>query len=451
MIARAAAVAALLSVSAAALADDSHYQNFLAGERAAGMGGAFTAVANDPSGNYYNPAGLVDINASTLSASLNFYGLQQASLANAFGAGGGDFFDRVGGVVSQINAVPGLAGSINGIGEPRANGTYKQAWALSVMVLDDTAANTTSYGVDQSGQLKSLSETLIDFTTWFGIGYGYRINDDVSVGASLNVFYRNYSSRQRTINANPSAPSSGNVQEFALDDISLNVSVVGIALEFGVLWVALPKLTLGLSLSTPTLKVFSSGSTDQVVSSGSAAGSGLTEVNLSGLTGDTIFPVHGRLGGAYRYNGYTLFTADVSWWAPVSYQLVSGSPISGAQLQNFVNDVTRNFTVNVDLGAQWKIFRSYPLRTGFFTNFASSPQVDDGPQPQLSHINLYGMTFGFTLPSKHTETTLGVIFSYGEGSSKNPIAVGPNGALVYGKDSSSLLLLNFYVGGSFSF
>ena len=57
-----------LGASALALADDGHYQNFLVGERAAGMGGAFTAIANDPSGTYYNPAGLVDIksNASNL-------------------------------------------------------------------------------------------------------------------------------------------------------------------------------------------------------------------------------------------------------------------------------------------------------------------------------------------------------------------------------------------------
>jgi hypothetical protein len=451
VIARNAGAVALLLLSAPALADDSHYQNFLAGERAAGMGGAYTAIAHDPSGTWYNPAGLVDINYSTLSASLNFYGLQQASLGTAFGPNGGDLFNRVGAVVSQISAVPGLAGSINGIGEPRSDGTYKQAWALSVMVLDDTAASTTSYGVDTSGQLKSLSQTLIDFTTWIGFGYGYRLNDDVSVGISANAFYRNYTSRQRTINANPASPGGTSAQQFALNDISLSLSVVGIALEFGVLWVALPRLSLGAALSTPTLKIYGGGNTDQVQSAGNASGSGLTEVNLQGLTADTVFPVHLRLGAAYRYNSSSVIALDLSMWAPVSYQLVSGSPVSGAQLQNFVNDVRRNFTVNVDVGAQWKISNWYPLRTGFFTNFASSPQVDSGPQPQLSHVNLYGVTFGFTLPSKHTETTLGILFSYGEGSTKGPKTIAPNGDIVYQKEFSSLLLLNFYVGGSFSF
>jgi hypothetical protein len=431
-----------------ARADDSHYQNFLAGEKAAGMGGAYTAVANDPSGTYYNPAGLVDTNASTLSASLNFYGLQQASLESAFGPSGGDLFDRFGAVVSQINAVPGLAGSINGIGSPRSDGTYDQAWAISVMVLDDTVANQTSSQVI-NGQLKSLSTTNLDFTTWFGLGYARRLDEKVSVGASLNAFYRNYSSRQRTINANPATPG-GSTQTFGLDDITLNVSVVGIALEVGVLWQAQPRLWLGASLSTPTLKIYGSGSTDQVQANGGPSGADLTETTFTSLAGDTVFPVHGRIGAAYRYSPFAFFTADVSLWAPVSYQLVSGSTVTGAQLTDFVNDVQRNFTVNLNLGAQWKLFRQLPFRAGLFTNFSSAPQVNDSPEPQLPHINLYGLTLGFTLPAKHTETTLGILFSYGEGTSQTPQNL-PNGNLAYTPTQSSVLLLNFYVGGSYSF
>jgi long-chain fatty acid transport protein len=435
----------LVTTASLARADDSHYQNFLAGEKAAGMGGAYTAVANDPSGTYYNPAGLVDTNASTLSASLNFYGVQAASLASAFGPGGGDLFDRFGAVVSQINAVPGLAGSINGIGDPRPDGTYDQAWAISVMVLDDTAATQTSSQVI-AGQLKSLSTTNLDLTTWFGLGYARRLDHRVSVGASLNAFYRYYSSRQRTISATPPTPGGPIPQTFALDDITLNVSVVGLSLELGVLVQVDPRVWIGASLSTPTLKIYGSGSTDQV----QASGAGLTETTFDSLSGNTVFPLHGRIGAAYRYSPFAFFTADVSMWAPVSYQLVSGSTITGAQLADFVNDVQRNFTANVNLGGQWKLFRTLPFRAGLFTNFSSAPQVNSSFEPQLSHINLYGMTLGFTLPAKHTETTVGILFSYGQGTSKPPHN-SPDGNLIYQATTSDVLLLNFYVGGSYSF
>ena len=39
-------------------ADIHHYNDLILGERASGMAGAYSAVADDPSGAYYNPAGL---------------------------------------------------------------------------------------------------------------------------------------------------------------------------------------------------------------------------------------------------------------------------------------------------------------------------------------------------------------------------------------------------------
>ena len=54
-------------------ADQFHYANFLIGERAMGLGGAFTAVADDASGIFYNPAGLGFALNSDISGSANAY------------------------------------------------------------------------------------------------------------------------------------------------------------------------------------------------------------------------------------------------------------------------------------------------------------------------------------------------------------------------------------------
>ena len=59
-----------------ARADDSHYQNQLIGERALGLGGAFTAVSTDPTASYYNPGGLATTLSASISASLNLYGIE---------------------------------------------------------------------------------------------------------------------------------------------------------------------------------------------------------------------------------------------------------------------------------------------------------------------------------------------------------------------------------------
>ena len=54
-------------------ADQFHYIDIHVGERASGLAGAFTAISDDPSGAYYNPAGLAFTNKSYISVSTNTF------------------------------------------------------------------------------------------------------------------------------------------------------------------------------------------------------------------------------------------------------------------------------------------------------------------------------------------------------------------------------------------
>ena len=54
-------------------ADDQHYVNVLVGDRSGALGGAYTALADDPSGCYYNPAGLAFAPYQSFSASMNVF------------------------------------------------------------------------------------------------------------------------------------------------------------------------------------------------------------------------------------------------------------------------------------------------------------------------------------------------------------------------------------------
>ncbi len=66
------------SLAGIASADEFHYNNLIIGDRAIGMGGAYTGVSDDPSGLYYNPAGVVYTTGRNLSASVNaFYSLDK--------------------------------------------------------------------------------------------------------------------------------------------------------------------------------------------------------------------------------------------------------------------------------------------------------------------------------------------------------------------------------------
>ena len=54
-------------------ADEYHYQDLIVGERAAGLGGAYISIADDPSGIYHNPAGIIYSFENYFSLSANAY------------------------------------------------------------------------------------------------------------------------------------------------------------------------------------------------------------------------------------------------------------------------------------------------------------------------------------------------------------------------------------------
>ena len=71
------AAAALMAWPGAARADsNSHYQDMVVGERAAGMGGAFTALASEATGAHYNPAGIVAASSTVIQLSMSAYKLR---------------------------------------------------------------------------------------------------------------------------------------------------------------------------------------------------------------------------------------------------------------------------------------------------------------------------------------------------------------------------------------
>ncbi len=74
-----------LTPSLPAKADLFHYSNLLIGQRALGLGGAFTALSDDTSGLYYNPGGLALQSSLELSGSINTFYLRKNTFEKVFG------------------------------------------------------------------------------------------------------------------------------------------------------------------------------------------------------------------------------------------------------------------------------------------------------------------------------------------------------------------------------
>ena len=61
-----------------------HYRTIPIGERAIGLGGAYTGIADDPSATYYNPAGLMAGGRFSLLGSLSSIVFVRKKVENAF-------------------------------------------------------------------------------------------------------------------------------------------------------------------------------------------------------------------------------------------------------------------------------------------------------------------------------------------------------------------------------
>ena len=74
----------LIVIPVTSLGADNNYQDFLVGGRAIGLGGAFTATANDVTSLLYNPAGLSFVESTSAQLSTSLYGIERGSLEEFF-------------------------------------------------------------------------------------------------------------------------------------------------------------------------------------------------------------------------------------------------------------------------------------------------------------------------------------------------------------------------------
>src|SRR4051812_36768937 len=79
--------ACLLLTATAQAQVTGNFQSSPIGERAAGMGGAGVAMAEEASGAYYNPAGLAFAESDSIAVGSDLYGLVGGTYNNLFGTG----------------------------------------------------------------------------------------------------------------------------------------------------------------------------------------------------------------------------------------------------------------------------------------------------------------------------------------------------------------------------
>jgi len=389
-----------------AMADDYHYTNLLIGDRASGMGGAYTAVSDDATGLYYNPAGTAYIMGRSISASVNAYYNTEKKYNDVIGGHGW--------VRRSSSLLPNYFGVVQPLGKFKVGFSY----AVPESLMEDQSQ--TFHGLQLGESIRNLPENagvtitsyIINFnnessTYNFGPSVAMELSDTVSAGLTLYYFqHKNLAILNQIIKA-----SNGG---YELSNKYTHLDEWGLRPVLGFMWSPMDKVSVGIALSK-TMLLSSNTSIQQTYERRGIAYQ--VDTNNDGIADATVSDVvslpDGQASTEAKRKYPTQVSLGVAWFASPSL-LLSGD----INYYTEVKEQSADAVNNIALGAEYYFSRNWALRGGFFTDYANTPQVKSGRINQLEHVDLYGGTLSLSHFTRNTAVTLGGGYTYGDGKAQ---------------------------------
>ncbi|MGK5088877.1 hypothetical protein WDW86_15065 [Bdellovibrionota bacterium FG-2] len=379
----------------AARADEFHYKDVLVGERASGMGGTFIAISDDPSGMFYNPAGIVFSMENYFSLSANAYSVSELKYKDI--VVGQDYQYKSQGLV------PAFFGFTQSIG--------KSKLGIAVIVPDsqlldqDDTVTSLSTETDSANTLKRRLFRQ-DITYYGGPAFAREVFKNFTVGASLFGFARlDKSIDYQLILFNP-VPTG----KYFSQNTTQTRSFFGVSPKLGVQYMPISKLSLGLTVSR-IFNLSGSGSgrivrnkstTDGKIATPTGSFDNDMEIQEIKLLHNMPEVLEIGLGTALFFTKTFLVTGDLTYrGTDPSYREIAGGMQS---------------TTDFSLGSEYYLSESVAVRGGFFTNKAKTPALVEGGINQSPHVDLYGETVGISLYKPGSSLTLSGAYSRGKGT-----------------------------------
>lgn len=435
---------------------------FPVGSRAAGMGGAYTALACDEAALHYNPAALGCAGSSRLELSASAYVLQHFSVPNAFGED------------QDINAltysaVPTIVGGVRVLREPdNAFGAGRVVFGFNVSLPQSLVLAIEPAQQDEPNY---IAANVRDQITAADAGVGWQINRYVSVGASIGGVLRTFEGRFESLLSDPfTIPCVvGDCRSFLLATTTEESFAIGLRGKAGVRVTPTPELSLGLAVTSPSIDVW--GTADIVDSAGVAIGDPTTgEViyapipsRLDGKS-DASTPLRIALGVAYRWPRVTLSldgSVNFPHRARSAYDLKQTEldgivPLDDDQVEDAEVFSVHTWQPNVNVGAEFAVVEDVVIDVGAFTDL-SSVSNEDIEERDADRVHMFGGTAALGLLGQQTRGWFGLSFELGRAGTNvaegelNLDNVLVNGLELTGRSTVTRWTLAGFIGSNYSF
>lgn len=379
----------LFAQQAFAQASYNNYQ-YILGERAAGLGGAYTALANDSTALWYNPAGLARISDLSMNVSANTYSYMKTKTPGLFELPKKDgSYESVDFEESDISVV----GSTLILGKKLGN---RQAISFGLLVpYQDTLLGTLKAKevTGPGGDTENFQEEISTVSAYIlaMLGYGLKARDNLNIGASIGLGYYQGTTRDTSfyhyIDQNIGWETKYvEVKNTTTDDIQYTLQV-GLGMQYEID----KKNKIGIYAQTPTWSISGKSETKGVkYLDGTyywdqsyddfAQPTWIDETHKSDPW-KQVLPGFVSLGYAYE--------------KPASYTLsLDVVPILGVSDED---NPSKNTVVNVKAGLEKYLSDSLVVRAGLFTDFS---QKDSVAKTKTDKIDYYGGTLSLSF-GKH--------------------------------------------------
>lgn len=374
-----------------------NYRSIIPGERAAGMGGAYTALSNTPEGAYYNPAGLAFIEHTSVSVSGNIYGFTDGSRTNGLQiAGVKENLDQ-----DSFNSIPQLAAVARKFRFPWENSDTPMlnAVAFSAIVTEKIDLNgRVDFNVNSGEAL--LDRSFEDQTLYVGPSYARRISENFAIGASLFLELRQLDATGFLLQDTPDI--------FLQLDTHVRQTVGNLIGQIGVRYSPLENFWIGANYQLPTVKIFGSGF---VFASAIAVDRDTDEIDTAKFDEKDLSP---HAEQPPQLNIGVAYAKPMAWTLAADGILHFGNHFSLFDGSNFAV-VQQDPIINFSVGGEYYCTDIFLLRAGVFSDLSSATSVQAGALDQLDQIDFYGFSLMASLERQNTTISLGTVMSFGDG------------------------------------
>lgn len=386
--------------SMAVSAGEFNHRNLLVGDRAIGLGGAYTALSDDPSGMFYNPAGIVH---ATRAGSTSLNAMSYAVTRYEDVLPRSENLSR-----DSLVVIPGFFGVSARLGSGQV-GFFMATTDYSAERKSDRFSLAGITGLSDGGG--TFSNDVDSSRYQIGVAWGQPLSQTWSVGSSLSLQRRD-NRELRRLDATAIGAGSGN----RLSTLTgIRVSDIDNALlpVLGLHYRGPGRLSAGLTLSRPFSisreYEYDYRRVDQVTAPDGSPVSAEDEQVTVISDASQRYPWHLGLGVAARVSGSLLLSVNVDHYGKVDAQPRIVDPAAPP--------VTRAYqaTTNLAVGAEWQAGEQITVRSALFTDRANTRLAGAQAFERREQINLLGLSASVSFKLAERVLELGAYGSWGRG------------------------------------